>query len=155
MGKRGDKMKINVYGNNEFLSVIDTADLRGADLQGANLRGADLRNAYLRDADLRDADLQGANLQGADLRNTNLQGADLRGADLDYACWPLWCGSLAVTIDNKIANQLLYHMISVIGTNKFTPDQIADANKFHRVVSGECPMLMDIRGWGIKPQRRV
>ena len=97
----GKIMKINVYGNNEFLSVIDTANLRGADLQHA----------------------------------------DLRGADLDYACWPLWCGSLTITIDNKIANQLLYHVISVIGTNKFTPDQIADANKFHHVVSGECPML--------------
>jgi len=137
----GKIMKINVYGNNEFLSVIDTANLRGADLQHADLRGADLQHADLQHADLRGANLRGADLRGANLRGADLQHADLRGADLDYACWPLWCGSLTITIDNKIANQLLYHVISVIGTNKFTPDQIADANKFHHVVSGECPML--------------
>lgn len=35
--------------------------------------------------------------------------ADLRGADLDYSCWPLWCGSLDVKVDARIARQLAYH----------------------------------------------
>lgn len=45
-----------------------------------------------------------ANLLGADLRGVNL-----RGADLDYSCWPLWCGSLDVKVDARIARQLAYH----------------------------------------------
>lgn len=45
-----------------------------------------------------------ANLRGADLRGVNL-----RGADLDYSCWPLWCGSLDVKVDARIARQLAYH----------------------------------------------
>lgn len=53
---------------------------------------------------LRGADLRWANLSGADLR-----GADLRGANLDYSCWPLWCGSLYVKVDARIARQLAYH----------------------------------------------
>lgn len=45
-----------------------------------------------------------ANLGGANLRE-----ADLHGADLDYSCWPLWCGSLDVKVDARIARQLAYH----------------------------------------------
>ena len=80
------------------------ADLRGADLCEADLRGADLRGAALSRADLCEADLGGAHLGEADLR-----GADLRGAGLDYSCWPLWCGSLDVKVDARIARQLAYH----------------------------------------------
>lgn len=55
-----------------------------------------------------------ANLGGADLRRAKLSeaylgGADLRGANLDYSCWPLWCGSLDVKVDARIARQLAYH----------------------------------------------
>ena len=71
----------------------------GADLSGANLSRADLRGAYFCGANLREA-----NLRGADLRQ-----ADLREADLDYSCWPLWCGSLDVKVDARIARQLAYH----------------------------------------------
>lgn len=39
----------------------------------------------------------------------DLCGADLCGADLDYSCWPLWCGSLDVKVDARIARQLAYH----------------------------------------------
>ena len=81
------------------------ADLHGADLQDADLRGADLR-----DADLQDADLQGADLRGADLRGAYLKGADLWGADIDFSCWPLWCGSKAITVDLRIVYQLLAHV---------------------------------------------
>ena len=90
------------------------ANLRGADLREADLRGADLRGADLRKADPRKADLRGADLRGADLRRIDLYGADLSEADLseadlDYFCWPLWCGSLDVKVDARIARQLAYH----------------------------------------------
>jgi len=78
--------------------------------QRADLRGANLWNASLRGADLRDADLQGANLWGANLWGADLQGADLRRADIDFSCWPLWCGSKAITVDLRIVYQLLAHV---------------------------------------------
>jgi len=86
------------------------ADLHGADLQDADLRGADLRDADLQDADLQGADLRGADLRGADLRGAYLKGADLWGADIDFSCWPLWCGSKAITVDLRIVYQLLAHV---------------------------------------------
>ena len=82
----------------------EKADLSGADLSRANLIGADLSRVNLSRANLRGADLSGANLGGA-----NLSGADLHGANLDYSCWPLWCGSLDVEVDARIARQLAYH----------------------------------------------
>jgi uncharacterized protein YjbI with pentapeptide repeats len=74
----------------------------------ANLRGADLCGADLCGANLRCADLSGANLRGADL-----SGANLRGADLDFSCWPLWCGSIGVIVDAKLARQLAAHFCAV------------------------------------------
>lgn len=78
-----------------------------------------------------------ASLQGADLRDTNLRGANLRGANLDYSCWPLWCGSLDVKVDRRIAAQLAYHFCRLDCDD---PDYIAArnaiihfANEFHRV----------------------
>ena len=50
-----------------------------------------------------------ANLCEADLGGADLGGADLGGANLDYSCWPLWCGSLDVKVDARIARQLAYH----------------------------------------------
>ena len=83
-------------------------------LREAILRGADLCRANLSEADLSGANLSGANLSGAYLSRANLcraylSGADLCGADLDYSCWPLWCGSLDVKVDARIARQLAYH----------------------------------------------
>lgn len=102
---------------------------------------ANLRGAYLRGADL-----QGANLQGANLRGAYLWGAYLRGADIDYAAWPLWCGSLEAYIDDRIAIQLLYHLLRPVQASPYvsqdvkerllTDDLIDLANHFHRVV--EC-----------------
>lgn len=45
----------------------------------------------------------------ANLGGANLNGAYLNGANLDYSCWPLWCGSLDVKVDARIARQLAYH----------------------------------------------
>ena len=73
----------------------------------------------------------------------NLRIADLRSADLDFSCWPLWCGSLGVHIDDKLAIQLLYHLIFNVDYSKnisqeiknvlLTDEIIELANKFHRV----------------------
>ena len=102
------------------------ANLQGAYLQGACLHGAYLHSAYLRGA--------------------NLRGANLRGADIDYAAWPLWCGSLEAYIDDRIAIQLLYHLLRPVQASPYvsqevkerllTDDLIDLANRFHRVV--EC-----------------
>lgn len=104
----------------------------------ANLQGADLRGV-----DLWGADLQGANLRGANLRDADLQDADLQDANLDYSCWPLWCGSLDVKVDRRIAAQLAYHFCRLDCDD---PDYIEArnaivnfANEFHRVE--ECGWL--------------
>ena len=110
-----------------------------ADLKGADLRGADLREADLREADLREADLEEADLEGADLR-----GADLREANLDFSCWPLWCGSINVKIDEKIARQLLVHAFVVardFWPGDLTQEQIDWLNEFHRIKRGEFPRI--------------
>jgi hypothetical protein len=117
------------------------ADLRGAklseaDMRGADLREADLRGANLSEADLSDADLREAYLCYADLRYAYLCKADLCGADVDFSCWPLWCGSLDVKTDARIARQLAYHLCRL---DCGDPEYIAArnalvpfANKFHR-----------------------
>ena len=115
----------------------------------ANLRGANLYDANLRGANLRGADLSGANLSGANLRGANLYDANLSGAGLDFSCWPLWCGSLHVKIDDRIAHQLIYHVCSAIISSPEVSDSIKNimllqpvlglANKFHRL--DECGIL--------------
>jgi len=84
-----------------------------ADLFNANLRGVDLCGADLHGADLRGVDLCGADLRGADLFNANL-----RNANLDYSCWPLWCGSLEVEVDDQMVAQLAYHLARVCGHSR-------------------------------------
>ena len=119
------------------------ADLRGADLSDANLSEANLRGADLRGADLRGADLSDANLRGANLSDANLRGADLRGADLDYSCYPLWCGSLHLKADKRLACQLAYHLCSMQCDDaeyiKMRNSILGFANQFHRV--DECGEL--------------
>ena len=94
-------------------------------------------------ANLRGANLQGADLRDADLRVADLQDANLRGVDLDYSCWPLWCGSLDVKVDRRIAAQPAYHFCRLDCDD---PDYIEArnaivnfANEFHRVE--ECGWL--------------
>ena len=142
------KHKKWLHGANLRDADLRDANLRAADLHGAHLRDADLRDADLRcadllGADLRDADLLGADLLGADLHGANLRGADLRGANLDFSCFPLWCGGLDVHIDDRLARQLLYHLLRNVAYSKntsdemksllLTPELISAANQFHRV----------------------
>ena len=150
----------NLRGANLRGADLSDADLRGANLRGANLRGANLRGADLSDADLRganlsDADLRGANLRGANLRGANLRGADLRGADLrgadlrgadlDYSCYPLWCGSLHLKADKRLACQLAYHLCSMQCDDadyiKMRNSILGFANQFHR--ADECGELKE------------
>ena len=113
------------------------ADLCEADLCGANLREVDLRGANLQGADLCRVDLRGANLREVDLQGADLHGANLCGADLDFSCWPLWCGSLEVTVDKRIATQLAYHFCRVHCDDpevQAAQKALAPlANQFHRV----------------------
>lgn len=124
---------------------IETNQREGsrADLREADLRGADLREADLRRADLWGANLRGADLRGADLWEADLRGADLWGANLGYSSWPLWCGSLDVKADKKIAVQLAYHFCRLDCDDpeyvKTRNDVLNFANQFHRV--DECGML--------------
>ena len=128
---------------NEIL-VVHKAWLAGKpEGRRANLRKSDLRQSDLREAVLREAVLREAVLREADLRKSDLRKSDLRGADIDYSCWPLWCGSLDVKVDARIAAQLAYHFCRLDCDD---PDYIAArnaildfANTFHRVE--ECGKL--------------
>lgn len=103
----------------------------------ANLTEADLREANLTGANLTRANLREANLAGANLTGANLARADLRGADIDYSVWSLWCGSLGVKVDSRIASQIAYHFcrldcqdLEYLEARNAVMDF---ANKFHRV----------------------
>ena len=81
----------------------------------------------------------------ADLRDADLRDANLRGADLDYGCWPLWCGSLDVTIDKRIFAQLAYHLCRTVCDDPEAQEAQRSlrriANQFHRV--DECGRIGD------------
>ena len=156
---------ISLIARGEMVRLLDfdlhRADLRGADLRKADLNGANLCEANLQranlceanlqranlcEADLRGADLRGANLCEANLQRANLCEADLRGANIDYACWPLWCGSLGVKVDVRIARQLAYHLCALDCDDpeyiKARNALLPFANQFHRVQ--ECGILEPI-----------
>ena len=84
-----------------------------------------------------------ANLEDANLVCANLVCANLEGADLDFSCWPLWCGSLNVKVDARIAAQLAYHFCRLECEDAEyieARNAIVDfANRFHRV--DECGKL--------------
>ena len=86
-------------------------------------------------------------LTGADLTSANLRGADLRGTDIDFSCYPLWCGSLGLKADKRLACQLAYHLCSMQCDDaeyiKMRNSILGFANKFHRV--DECGELKPIK----------
>ena len=104
----------------------------------------DGKMADLSGADLREANLREANLRGANLRGANLSGADLREANLDYSCLPLWCGSIGMKIDKRLAIQFVYHAMVNMNSEvmaEFIKDPLAFANQFHRILTKECDPL--------------
>jgi len=139
-GKKANLCGANLRGANLFEANLLGANLCGANLLGANLCGANLCGANLCGANLRGANLRGANLRGANLFEANLLGANLfeanlLGAELDYSCWPLWCGSIGVKIDNQLSRQLVYHAICNmpdVDKKEFLADPVKYANGFHR-----------------------
>ena len=136
--KQFDRAKVLELLKNGCKKAILDYDLRCADLSGADLSGADLMDANLMDTDLMDTDLREADLRGA-----NLRGANLNGADLDYSCYPLWCGSLHIKADKRLACQLAYHLCSIQCDDadyiKMRNSILDFANQFHRV--NECGKL--------------
>ena len=115
-------------------SDLSDSDLSGSYLSDADLSHADLRGSNLRGSDLRDSDLRGSNLRGSDLRYSDLRCADLRGADLDFSAWPLWCWSIGVKLDKRLAVQQLYHvMVNTMDLLPWTDELIDAANTFHRI----------------------
>lgn len=133
-----DLMDANLSG-----ADLSGADLMEANLMGANLKGANLSDTNLINTDLSGADFRGADLRGVDLRGANLKGANLNGADLDYSCYPLWCGSLHLKADKRLACQLAYHLCSLQCDDadyiKMRNSILDFANQFHRV--DECGKL--------------
>ena len=73
----------------------------------------------------------------------DLSGADLSRANLDYSCYPLWCGSLHLKADKRLACQLAYHLCSMQCDDadyiKMRNSILGFANQFHRV--DECGEL--------------
>ena len=89
-----------------------------------------------------------------DGEKADLRDADLQGADLDYSCLPLWCGGLKIHIDDRIAIQIIYHLLSLVSYSKhvspgikellLTKDIVELGNKFHRL--DECGCLNVYKG---------
>lgn len=75
----------------------------------------------------------------------DLSDADLSDADLDYSCYPLWCGSLHLKADKRLACQLAYHLCSMQCDDadyiKMRNSILGFANQFHRV--DECGELKE------------
>jgi hypothetical protein len=140
--KWADLTKANLTKANLRGANLTGADLKWADLTGADLTKANLKWANLRGADLTGADLKWADLKWANLTKANLREADLKGADLDFSCLPLWCGSLKTNFDDRVATQILYHLLSIAINSTNVSQELKDillttrlieqANKFHR-----------------------
>ena len=76
----------------------------------------------------------------------DLRYADLRGANIDFSCYPLWCGSLGLKADKRLACQLAYHLCSMQCDDtefvKMRNSVLSFANQFHR--ADECGVLEPI-----------
>lgn len=124
-------MEKKKFDQEEAISLIARGEMEG------------LLDFDLHRANLCEANLQRANLYGANLREADLYGANLRGANIDYACWPLWCGSLGVKVDVRIARQFAYHLCALDCDDpeyiKARNALLPFANQFHRVQ--ECGIL--------------
>ena len=122
---------------------LSCENLSGANLRGANLTGANLRGADLRGADLSFAHLRGAHLSGADLTGADLTGADLTGADLNYSCLNLSCNGLDFKIDQRLAKQIAYHLVSLMDYSGIAlpHDLRGFANESHVILQHSMPKL--------------
>ncbi len=121
---------------------LSRANLSGANLSRANLRSADLNYADLNYADLNYADLCFANLSGADLSR-----ADLSYANLDFSQLNLSCKGLNFKIDERLAKQLVYHVINLMQYSQLDTSKIFKQSVYkwledsHVVTEYELPAL--------------
>ena len=148
-----EKLLSDIIESHRLYLIGDASGIRAklcdADLHDANLHDANLHDANLHDADLRDADLSGADLSGANLHDADLRGADLSGADLDFSCLTLCCKGLNFTIDERLAKQLVYHVINLMKKSKISTQKIFKKNVFkwlkdsHLVTKHNLPVLED------------
>jgi hypothetical protein len=151
-GEKADLSNANLSNANLSEANLSEADLSKANLSEAYLYMANLSKADLSEANLSKANLSKANLSKADLSEANLYMADLSKANLskanlDFSCWPLWCGSLNAKVDQRIINQLAYHLAALPDCPKELKKVLAKyANKFHRVTTGECKEIVIERG---------
>jgi hypothetical protein len=83
-----------------------------------------LSYAILSGANLSCTDLSGANLSGAILSYANLSGANLSGADLDFSQLNLSCKGLDFKIDERLAKQLVYHVINLMQYSELDTSKI-------------------------------
>jgi hypothetical protein len=127
-------------------AYLHSANLSVANLSYANLRYADLSNSCLCYADLRDANLIDANLRGANLRY-----ADLRGANLDFSQFNLSCKGINFKIDERIAKQLMYHVINLMQYSDLDTSKIVKKHMFkwlensHVVTVYNLPILKEAK----------
>ena len=77
----------------------------------ADLSHSDLSHSDLSHIDLSHSDMSHSDLSHSNLRSCNLSHSNLSHSNIDYSCWPLWCMSLDACIDDRIARQLLYHLM--------------------------------------------
>lgn len=155
---------------------FNSMDISNISLRSSDLSGVDFRNCVGRYTDFSDCHLYTSNFEGSkldhanfayadlelvgfknvDLRYVNLSNAklhyvDFTNANIDYASWPLWCGSLSADIDDKIAAQLLYHVLATIDHSDKVSDELKEkvltaqnkeiANRFHHVEATSCMRL--------------
>jgi len=141
-GEKADLRYADLRYANLTNANLTNANLTNADLTNANLTNANLTYANLTYANLTNAYLTYANLTNAYLRHANLTNADLRyanltTADLDFSAWPLWCGTLNVTVDRKLSAQIAYHFCSLNSNDpevlEFQKSLYKFANEFHRI----------------------
>lgn len=135
----------NLSGCNFKNCMLFGSSFRNARIHRASFCFANLKSASFRYADLRGSNFLGANLTGVNFANTNLQSVDfqgscLLGANFRSSVWPLWCGSLNVTVDKEFAAQFAYHFCSLICEDQdviAAQDAIRKlANKFGLVETG-------------------
>lgn len=70
----------------------------------------------------------------------NLSHSDLCYANLDFACLPLWCGSLSAHFDDRQIAQIIYHAVKAGLASPNVSDEVKAelrkmiplANRFHR-----------------------
>lgn len=92
-----------------------------------------------------------ATLRDANLSGANLSDANLSGANIDFCSLPISCRGLNFKIDERIAKQLVYHIINLmqrseLETNKIFKINVFDWLKDSHLVSGHClPILKGVK----------